>query len=68
MINLQKLKLKFITNEAGQQTDVILSIEAFRELIEDMEDLVAIAERREEGTISHDKLIAELKRDGYLSD
>lgn len=68
MIDLQKLKLKFISNEAGQQTDVILPIEVFRELIEDLNDLAAIADRRDEGTISHEKLIAELKRDGYLPD
>jgi len=68
MNDLQKLKLKFISNEAGLQTDVILPIEVFRELIEDLQDLAAIAERRDEVTISHAKLIAELKRDGYLPD
>jgi hypothetical protein len=68
MIDLQKLKVKFISNEAGKQTDVILPIEVFRELIEDLEDLAVIAERRDEGTISHEKMITELNRDGYLPD
>ena len=66
MLDLNQLKLQYITNKAGEKTAVILPIEAFQELLEDIEDLAAVAERREEPTISHNKLVAELKRDGLL--
>jgi hypothetical protein len=45
---------------------VVLSISDFRELMEDLEDLAVIAERRDELTISHEDLLAELKNDGLL--
>jgi hypothetical protein len=34
--------------------------------LEDIEDLATVAERREEPTISHEALLAELKRDGLI--
>jgi hypothetical protein len=38
----------------------------YEKLIEDLDDLAAIAERREEATLSHDQFVADLKRDGIL--
>ena len=35
-------------------------------LLEDLEDLAAIAERRDAPVISHDAFLADLKRDGTL--
>ena len=66
MLNLKKLKVNYITNESGEKTAVILPIEEFQELIEDIENLATVAERREEPTVSHEQLIAELKRDGII--
>ena len=43
-------------------------MDAFQALLEDIEDLATVAERRDESTISHDELLAELKRDGLLHD
>jgi hypothetical protein len=68
MLDQAQLKVLYITNEAGEKTAVILPIEDFLELLEDIEDLAVVAERREEPTISHENLIAELKRDGLLQD
>ncbi len=45
---------------------IILSISKFQELIEDIEDLAAVAERRDEPTIPHKKFLAELKNDGLI--
>jgi hypothetical protein len=45
-----------------------LPIEEYQELMEDLDDLAAIAERREEPTIPHEKVMEELRRDGYVSD
>lgn len=38
----------------------------FQTLLEDIEDLAAVAERRDEGTIAHVELVAELKQNGLL--
>src|SRR5215471_9916584 len=64
MVDLRQLKPQYVTNEAGEKTAIILSLEAFEELLEDIEDLAIAAERREEPTMAHDQLVTELKRDG----
>jgi hypothetical protein len=66
MLDLKQFKIQYITNEIGEKTAVILSIKEFLKLLEDIEDLAVDAERREEVTISHDDLVAELKQDGIL--
>ncbi len=66
MLNLRELHVQYITNEAGEKSAVILPILQFQELLEDLADLAVIAERRDEPTIAHEKLLDELKRDGFL--
>jgi len=66
MLDVKGLVRQYITNEAGEKTAVIMPINEFQELIEDIEDLATIAERREEPTISHQQLLAELKQDGLI--
>jgi len=66
MLDVKQLELQYVTNDAGEKTAVILPIDQFRELIEDVEDLAAAAERRDEPTIPHKDLVAELKRDGRI--
>ncbi|MGH8469688.1 MAG: hypothetical protein ACREXS_17740 [Gammaproteobacteria bacterium] len=59
---------QFITNEAGEKTAVILPIDEFQELLEDIDDLAAVADRRNEPTVAHEEVLAALKADGFLSD
>ena len=66
MINTKDLALNYITNEAGEKTAVILPIAQFEQLLEDIEDLATVAERRDEPTTSHTDLIAELKQDDLI--
>jgi hypothetical protein len=68
MLDLKKLEseVQYITNPDGEKTAVIVPIAEFEELLEDMEDLAAVAERRDEPTISHDEMLADLKQDGLL--
>lgn len=68
MLKLKELRVQYITDDAGVKSAVILPIEQFQELLEDLEDLAIVAERREEPTISHEELLARLKQDGLLSD
>jgi hypothetical protein len=57
---------EYITDTDGKRKGVILSLEEYQELMEDIVDLAVLAERREEPTISHEDLVADLKRNGYL--
>lgn len=66
MLNVKQLELRYITNDSGEKTAVILSMDQFQELIDDIEDLAAVAERRDEPTIPHKDVVAELKRDGLI--
>ena len=68
MLKLKDLKVQYITNEAGERRSVIMSIEDFEALLEDLEDMALVVERRHEPAISHEELKAELKRDGFLPD
>ncbi|NOX85138.1 MAG: hypothetical protein GXO86_04090 [Chlorobi bacterium] len=63
---LNEINPEYITDKKGKKKSVILPIEKFEELIEDIEDLAAMAERREEPTISHDEVIKYLKGNGLI--
>jgi hypothetical protein len=58
--------LHYITDENGQRTAVVVPIVQYEKLLEDLDDLAAVAERREEPVVPHDEFKAELKRDGLL--
>jgi hypothetical protein len=60
-VDLTQLNPQYVVNESGERTAVILPIAVFEELLEDIQDLTALAERRDEPTVSHDDLLAELK-------
>jgi hypothetical protein len=57
-------QLQYLTNEKGKKTAVVMPVQDYEKLLEDMDDLAVIAERREEPTISHDELKRSLKRNG----
>jgi len=56
--------LRYLTDERGERTAVVLPIVVYEKLLEDLGDLAAIVERREEAVVRHAEFIAELKRDG----
>jgi hypothetical protein len=58
---IRELQLQYITNEAGKKTAVIVPIEEFEELLEDLADLAVIAERRDELTIPLEDVLRKLK-------
>ncbi len=66
MQNVKELEFQYVTNQAGEKTAVLLPISAFEELLEDLQDLAAVAERRDEETVSHEQLKKELRNDGIL--
>ena len=58
--------LQYLTDDQGQRTAVVLPISEYEKLLEDLEDLAVVAERRNEPTIPHQEFIADLKRDGIV--
>jgi len=68
MTTATELHPKYVTDSGGHQTAVILPIEEYNGLIEDLDDLATVAERVTEPTIPHEQVVKELKEDGYLSD
>ena len=58
--------LQYLTDDRGERTAVVLPISDYEKLLEDLDDLAVVAERRDEPVIPHDQFIADLKRDGTL--
>lgn len=57
---------QYLLNEKGRKTAVVIPIEEYRELIEDIHDLAVVAERREESVIPFSEVKKRLKADGLL--
>jgi len=60
------LKEKFIVNEKGRKTAVILPFHEYQQMLEDMHDLAIVAERRDEPSIPFDELKKRLAKDGLI--
>jgi hypothetical protein len=58
--------VQYLTNEAGEKTGVLLSIADYQRIMEDMEDLADIVDRRDEPSIPHAEFLAQLKKDGLI--
>jgi PHD/YefM family antitoxin component YafN of YafNO toxin-antitoxin module len=56
--------VQYLTDKKGKKTAVVLPIEDYEKLREDLDDLAVIAERREEETIPHAEFKRSLKRHG----
>ena len=63
---MKRVQPKYIIDESGQKTAVVIPLKEYEELLEDLHDLAIIAERRDEPTVSFDELKKRLKADGIL--
>ncbi|MDI6770264.1 MAG: hypothetical protein QMD04_11395 [Anaerolineales bacterium] len=68
MLNIKELQAQYVTNDTGKKVAVILPIEEFEDLLEDLEDLAVLLERRDEPTIPFEEAVAKLKKNGLLPD
>ena len=57
---------QYLVDAEGRKMAVLLSLEQYEKLMEDLHDLAVVAERREEETISLQELKRRLKKDGLL--
>jgi hypothetical protein len=52
--------VKYITDDQGERTAVVLPISDCEKLLEDLKDLAVVAERRGEPTVPHEQFVSEL--------
>ena len=57
---------KFIVDEKGKKTAVILPLRRYRKMLEDLHDLAVVAERRAEESIPLEQMKGRLKKDGLV--
>ena len=57
-MDVSTLQEQYVVNSKGKKTAVILSLERYEQLMEDIHDLAVVAERRDEEPIS----LEEMKR------
>jgi len=63
---MSKSQSRYIVDESGNKTAVVIPVEEYENLLEDVHELAIIAERKKESTISLDELKKRLKADGLL--
>lgn len=57
---------QYVVNNKGHKTAVILSLNRYEQLMEDLHDLAVVAERREEQPLSLEEMKQRLQKDGLL--
>jgi hypothetical protein len=58
--------VQYVTDDKGRKTSVILPVDTYEEMLEDIQDLVAVAERRNDKKFSLVEMKKRLKKDGLL--
>ena len=57
---MAEAKRSYVVDENGNRTAVMLPIEEYEELLEDLQDLAVIAQRRDEPTVPIDVVVEQL--------
>ena len=57
---------RYVTNRAGKRTGVVLSLQRYSRLMEDLYDLAMVAERRPEGSLSAAEMKKRLRQRAHL--
>ncbi len=65
-IHMTTTEVQYIVNEKGEKVAIIIPIEEFEELLEDLHDIAVVAKRRDEPTVSFDELKKRLKSHGLI--
>lgn len=59
-------KAQYIVDPEGKKTAVVLDLESYRQMVEDLRDLKTIAQRKRNPKLSASELTARLKKHGRL--
>lgn len=63
---METVQEQYVVDPKGKKLSVILSLERYERLMEDLHDLAVVAERRDEKTISFEEMKRRLKKDDIL--
>ncbi len=63
---MSMLQEQYVVDSKGKKTAVVLSLKRYEQLLEDLHDLAAVAERRDEKAVSMTEMTRRLKRVGLL--
>ena len=66
MKSKSKENLQYVVDDRGHRLSVVLPLDRYESMLEDIADLAAVAERREEERVEHSAVVARLKADGLL--
>ena len=58
---MAEAKRSYVVDENGNRTAVMLPIEEYEELLEDLQDLAVIAQRRDDPTVPLDAVVEQLE-------
>ena len=61
-LTVEQDKRRFVVTEKGRKTGVLLSLKEYRQLLEDLQDLAIIAERKEEPSLPFEVVKERLER------
>jgi len=64
--NMRVMNTQFLTDDEGEKLAVVLPIQEYQDLMEDISDLAAVAERRNEERITLEQVKERLIADGLL--
>lgn len=57
---------QYLTDASGAKVAAVIPIDEYEELMEDLNDLAIVAERRDEPRVSFEDVKQRLKEDGHL--
>lgn len=63
---MEMVQEQYVVDTKGKKLSVILSLERYGRLLENLHDLAVVAERRDEQPISFEEMKRRLKKDGIL--
>jgi len=63
---MEMVQEQYVIDAKGKKLSVILSLERYGRLMEDLHDLAVVAERRDEQPINFEEMKRRLKKDGIL--
>ncbi len=66
MPRIKEPATRYIVDKQGKKTDVVLPVEEYERLLEDIADLSAIASRKNERTIPWETVKKKLKKNGRI--
>jgi hypothetical protein len=56
--------IKFITDEKGRRTDIVINLRRYSKELEDFFDHLVFEERKNEETVPFEKILDDLKQEG----